>query len=225
MNLDLFAIDGVMLKATVIGLQDRLRPGELPRIEESLNAQEVFDSSSRIPRRLLRLEGENWDLELDTREVTIWGTGFLDCHAVEENMSFFLGQIRENVHCHFWGGEVTVRARWPLEPNPRRQKSVGRLLYEKSSRLKDTHLDLLPGGTIGAGISLLGITDDDDAALWHVQAGPVDDALLITLEMTFAQPQPSEWPDDELEQIESHIRRACAVMDNQVKAFIDAVMP
>ena len=224
-NPELFRINRVKTKTMVYGLPDRLRSGTLPRIEEAVNAQEVFDSSSRIVRRFMRLEGENWDLEFDTREVSIWGSGLLDCHAVEEGVSFFLGQIRECVHCHFWADEVTVVASWPLEENPRRQKSAGQILYEKSSRLKPEHLQLLPAGDIlGSGISLLGVTEDDEA-MWSLEAGPVGDELVITLELTFSQPEPAGWPEDELVQVTSNIRRAYSMMEDEIKAFIDAVMP
>ncbi len=85
-NRDLFSIRAVKTHCNVRNLPDRLERGLLPRLEDAVNAQEVFDSSSRIARRYMRLEGENWDLESDTRELTIWATGFLDARAVAEGV-------------------------------------------------------------------------------------------------------------------------------------------
>src|SRR4051794_3488658 len=112
----MFHVEGVTTRVVLDGVRDKFARGQIPRIEQVLNAQEVFESSSRIAQRFLKLEGDRWNMEIDPSEIVIRARGFMDCNEIQEGVSFYLAEIRSVLgHCHFWAREVYATAEWPME--------------------------------------------------------------------------------------------------------------
>jgi hypothetical protein len=228
---DTFGVQWVRTRAKFSGFPDRFDVGTLPKIAQALNAHEVFESSSSTERRFLSLEGENWDCQIDPSEIVVTARGFRDCHDIQEGVSFFLGELREalaeDYHFHFYADNVIAAGPWPLDKvslrGAQRSMSAGSILRSRALKLTESHLQHLPGDLLGAGVKLVGKTD---GYLWTIDAGPSrPDQLTLSADLMFLEPEPSDWPSNEIEAVTENIATAYSFLEDDLTAFVGAFMP
>jgi hypothetical protein len=227
MTPDQYHVAMVRTRVRILGFDERFAEGFLPKLEAALNAQEVFESSQASARRYLTLDGENWNVEVQPGSFDVEAVGFRDSGDLQEGVSFFLGQLREvaqeyNEHVHFWGGRVEATAQWVMDAKTRRGRTVGAVINARAMKLRPIQVDHLPGEVLGAGITLVARTD---SCVYMVELGPVGtDTLQPSVSVTFPEPEPSDWPENDIEAVTQNIQSAYDLLENDVKAFIDAVM-
>lgn len=227
MKSDQYHIVGVRARIRLVGFEERFPEGFLPKLESALNAQEVFESSQSAPRRYLALDGENWAVEVEPGSLKVAGWGFRDSGSLREGVSFFLEQLREaaapfDEHIYFWASAVEATAEWTMEPKALRGRTTGQIINSKALKLKPEQIDHLPGDVLGAGISLV---LRPEGYLYTLELGPTKpDTLRPTIELIFPEPEPSKWPTNDIEAVTENIERTYDLLENDIKAFIDAVM-
>lgn len=164
-----------------------------------------------------RFTGERWTYDLSSESLMVRSTGYLDLRAtvrslLQQTRTFFGGSMA------FYTNEMRIYGTIPDD----KDRHVGEVVLKRLlPRLKQEDRDLLPG-LVGAGLRLVGDSEDDPYYHWHAAIEPPHgtyDVLGVSAQLLFGLSLEPPTTEEDLDTIDTQLQATVDFITTTLPTF------
>lgn len=216
-----------VIEVTVLawpGFQYGFQTGELSQLYAALNGTDTFDSVQLRGTLGARFDGEAWTMEIDQTNIRLRCTNFLGADELRAKASELLAQTRK-----FFAEQKQPLVFAPLQifvmghvPGGN-ETDVGETLKKKLLPKLRADLNVVPPGLTGAGLRLVGDTDEFH---WHASIEPIhgDYGMLgLTSQLYFELTDEPPRPGDDIQAVANAIEASYVFLTEHIRPYSSAV--
>lgn len=205
------------------------RSGHLHGLFGALNAEEEFFNHLSIRKMpSAKFDGDDWHYSITEKIITVESDGN---HSHDEFCSR-VAELLTDTRKYFQSRAVGRSVRFMLADTVElstlvpedKNKDVGNIVKSKPlGRIKTEHYAELPGNVAGAGLRLVGGTEDYGYEVAVAPSLARNDDLYISAELTF--PFPDEPPSDDVSAVTDAVQTTARFLNNHLASFAAAILP